>query len=76
VVYNFQRAIDILCPCGVQVSVRDKDWIETKKMNAFLTVAKGSCETPLFLEMGYCAGNTEDKPVVLTGQYNLESYIQ
>jgi aminopeptidase len=51
------------------VSVRDKDWIENKKMAAFLNVAKGSCESPLFLEIGYCAGNVDDKPVMLVGGY-------
>ncbi|KAL0269532.1 UNVERIFIED_CONTAM: hypothetical protein PYX00_007233 [Menopon gallinae] len=63
-----QTAVDILCPCGVQIEVRDKDWIETKKMNAFLAVAKGSCEPPVFLELGYCGGSPEEKPIVLIGK--------
>jgi len=61
-------AIDILCPCGVQVDVRDKMWIETKKMNAFLNMARGSCEPPLLLELSYCGGHQEDKPVLFTGK--------
>lgn len=63
-----QSAIDLLCPCGIQIEVRDKDWMETKKMNAFLAVAKGSCEPPVFLELGYCGGSVEEKPIVLIGR--------
>jgi len=63
-----QNAIDALCPCGVQVEVRDRDWIESKKMSAFLSMSKGSCEPPLFLEVGYCAAKPSDMPVVLTGK--------
>lgn len=59
---------DILCPCGIQLEVRDKDWIEAKKMHAFLTVARGSCEQPALLEIGYCGGPVEDKPVLLIGK--------
>lgn len=59
--------MDLLCPCGVSVEVRDKDWIEEKRMNPFLTVAKGSCEPPLFLEVGYCGGPIEGQPIVLVG---------
>lgn len=64
-----QTAVDILCPCGIQIEVRDKDWIETKKMNAFLSVAKGSCEPPVFLELGYCGGPVDEKPIALIGNF-------
>jgi len=63
-----QAAIDTLCACGVQVEVRDKDWIETKKMSAFLAMAKGSCEPPLMLELGYCGSKPDDKPIVMIGK--------
>ncbi|XP_073999859.1 cytosol aminopeptidase-like [Rhodnius prolixus] len=63
-----ENAVDLLCPCGVSVEVRDKDWIEEKRMNPFLTVAKGSCEPPLFLEVGYCGGPIEGQPIVLVGK--------
>jgi len=62
------NAIDILCPCGVSVDVRDKEWIEAKKLTAFLNMARGSCEPPLFLELSFCGGHQEDKPVILTGK--------
>lgn len=66
--FIFQSALDILCPCGVHVDVRDKDWIENKKLNGFLTMAKGSSEPPLMLDMAYCGGGEGDKPVVLVGK--------
>ncbi|XP_014278404.1 cytosol aminopeptidase [Halyomorpha halys] len=63
-----QWVIDALCPCGIQVEVRDRDWLEAKKMSALLTMARGSCEEPLMLEMGYCGGKPEDKPIVFVGK--------
>jgi aminopeptidase len=63
-----QKATEVLTPCSVSVRVRDKDWIETQKMNAFLNVAKGSCEPPLFIEINYCGGSPMDKPVLLVGE--------
>lgn len=73
-----QTAIDILCPCGIQIEVRDKDWLETKKMNAFLSVARGSCEPPVFLELGYCGGSVDEKPIVLIGtrDSNIMSFLK
>ncbi|KAF6199256.1 hypothetical protein GE061_007281 [Apolygus lucorum] len=63
-----QAAIEILCPCGVQVDIRDRDWIMEKGMTAFLAMARSSCDPPLFLEISYCGGSEEDKPVVLVGK--------
>ncbi|BES99158.1 manganese ion Hypothetical protein [Nesidiocoris tenuis] len=63
-----QIAIDVLCPCGINVEVRDRDWLEMKKFNAFLTIAKGSCEEPALLEISYCGGEAEEKPIVFIGK--------
>lgn len=63
-----QAAVNELCPCGIKVDVRDKDWIESKRMDCFLTVARGSCAPPLFLEMAYCGGPSEQKPIMLVGK--------
>ncbi|XP_069680322.1 cytosol aminopeptidase-like isoform X1 [Periplaneta americana] len=63
-----RAAVEALCPCGVGVEVRDKDWIESKKLNAFLAVAKGSSEPPIFLELGYCGGQQDERPIVLVGK--------
>ncbi|XP_014274954.1 cytosol aminopeptidase [Halyomorpha halys] len=66
---NFAKAaLDNLCPCGVHVEVRDKEWIESKKLNGFLSMARGSCEAPLLLDIAYCGGGEGDKPVVLIGK--------
>lgn len=62
-----QAAIDNLCPCGIQIEARDKDWIENKKMGAFLSITQGSCESPMFLEVSYCGSPNDDKPYILAG---------
>lgn len=63
-----QIAVNELCPCGIKVEVHDKDWIENRKMDLFLTVAKGSCAAPLFVEMNYCGGTPDQKPILLVGK--------
>lgn len=37
-------------------------------MGAFLSVAKGSSEPPLFLEVSYKGGASSEKPIVLVGK--------
>lgn len=38
-------------------------------MGAFLSVAKGSAEPPVFLEINYAGGaNTNDSPLVFVGK--------
>lgn len=63
-----QWTLDALCPCGIQVEVRDRDWLETNKMSALLAVSKGSCEEPVLLEIGYCGGKGEDKPITIVSK--------
>ncbi|XP_026842447.1 cytosol aminopeptidase [Drosophila persimilis] len=63
-----QSTVDALCPCGVSVEVRSLDWIESKSLNSFLMVAKGSCEPPIILEIAYCGTAPEDKPILLLGK--------
>ncbi|KAJ9578841.1 hypothetical protein L9F63_004945 [Diploptera punctata] len=63
-----QAAAEYLCPCGITVEIRDKEWIESKNMTSFLAAARGSCELPILLELGYCGGGTDDKPIVLVGK--------
>lgn len=62
-----QSCVDVLCPCGIGVEVRTLDWIEQANLNTFLTVAKSSCEQPVFLEISYCGDLKNDKPVMLVG---------
>ncbi|KAK9509542.1 hypothetical protein O3M35_006839 [Rhynocoris fuscipes] len=64
-----QAVLDSVCSCGVQADVKDRDWIEQKKMQGFLNVSRGSCEQPLFLRLSYCGYSAMgDKPVVLVGK--------
>lgn len=63
-----QHTVNELCPCGIKVEVHDKDWIECKHMNAFLTAARGSCAPPLMIEINYCGGCAEHKPILLVGK--------
>ncbi|OUM69264.1 hypothetical protein PIROE2DRAFT_57486 [Piromyces sp. E2] len=44
---------------NIEIIVRDKEWIQSKKMGAFLAVSKGSNEEPKFLEI-YYRGRTDD----------------
>ncbi|KAK3607322.1 hypothetical protein CHS0354_018806 [Potamilus streckersoni] len=50
-----------------QVHVRDKNWIENKKMGSFLSVAKGSAEPPKFLEIEY-KGSKGENHISLVGK--------
>ncbi|XP_017097388.2 cytosol aminopeptidase [Drosophila bipectinata] len=63
-----QATVDALCPCGVSVEVRTMDWIEMQGLNSFLTVAKGSCEPPIILEVSYCGTAPEERPILLLGK--------
>ncbi|KAL1122887.1 hypothetical protein AAG570_003213, partial [Ranatra chinensis] len=63
-----RHVIEELCPCNVQVDVREKDWLQDKCWTAFLSMAKGSCEPPIVLEIAYCGGAQDDRPVVLIGK--------
>lgn len=53
-------------PCLI---LRTQSWIESEQMGAFLSVAKGSEEPPVFLELHY-AGSPDSKqaPLVLVGK--------
>lgn len=63
-----QRAIEILCPCGVTVEVHEEDWILSQQMDATIAVASTSIERPVFLEINYRGTNADDKPIVLVGK--------
>ncbi|KAL0880481.1 hypothetical protein ABMA27_002891 [Loxostege sticticalis] len=63
-----QAALDTLCPLGVHVEARDRDWIAAQNMQAFLAVAKGSCETPMFLECVYKGGKEGQAPVLIVAK--------
>ncbi|CAE6497416.1 unnamed protein product, partial [Rhizoctonia solani] len=53
----------------VEIKVRDKAWAEEKKMNTFLSVAKGSSEPCKFLEIHYKgAPDANARPLIFVGK--------
>ncbi|KAG7313989.1 hypothetical protein KOW79_022485 [Hemibagrus wyckioides] len=60
-----------LSPFSDRVTVykRAKPWIESEQMDAFLSVAKGSEEPPVFLEVHYTGSpDSKQPPLVLVGK--------
>ncbi|XP_075225225.1 cytosol aminopeptidase-like [Lycorma delicatula] len=66
---NFaQTAVEILSKVGICVDVKMKNWARLRNLNAFLTVAKGSCEPPVFLETLYEGCDPDICPIVMIGK--------
>jgi len=63
-----QKAVDLFDSLEVQVEAHDKVWAQEQGMNAYLAVAKGSEETPLFLEITYNNQPQQEKPIVIVGK--------
>lgn len=64
-----ERVFKVLADLGVEVQVHDRSWAEQKKMGSFLSVARGSTEPPIFLEINYKgAENPSESPVTLVGK--------
>ncbi|XP_018099445.1 leucine aminopeptidase 3 L homeolog isoform X3 [Xenopus laevis] len=54
---------------SVKVFTRSKPWIEEQQMGAFLSVAKGSEEPPIFLEIHYSgSSDASQPPLVFVGK--------
>ncbi|XP_012592986.1 cytosol aminopeptidase [Microcebus murinus] len=52
-----------------EVYIRPKSWIEDQAMGSFLSVAKGSDEPPVFLEIHYTGSpDTSEQPLVFVGK--------
>jgi aminopeptidase len=64
-----QSATELLTAHGVKVTVWDRSWAESKKMGSFLSVARGSAEPPVFLELHYSGAPKQEKPVALVGKF-------
>lgn len=58
----------MLCPLGVTVEAHDREWIQAQRMRAFLAVARGSCDTPMFLECIYRSSAAPAAPVLLAAK--------
>ncbi|XP_007549691.1 cytosol aminopeptidase [Poecilia formosa] len=53
----------------VTVKKRSKAWMEEQQMGAFLSVARGSEEPPVFLELHYSgSANSQQPPLLLVGK--------
>ncbi|XP_075215373.1 cytosol aminopeptidase-like [Lycorma delicatula] len=66
-----QELMDKLCKFDVRVDIRNKDWMTLRKMNATISLVKGSsCSPPLLVEIGYCGDDPGVKPIVLVGKGN------
>ncbi|KAF6209118.1 hypothetical protein GE061_014861 [Apolygus lucorum] len=61
-------ALDELCKAGISAEVRVENWIVDNRMDAFLAVAKGSLEQPIFLELMYNGCDPCTPPIVLVGK--------
>lgn len=53
---------------GVQITVHDRAWAERMKMGSFLSVARGSCEEPRFVELHYKHCDNDQKPIIFVGK--------
>ncbi|KAL0275738.1 UNVERIFIED_CONTAM: hypothetical protein PYX00_003509 [Menopon gallinae] len=63
-----QNSVEVLCKAGINVEVKVQNWCESLGMGAFLLAGKGSCESPLFMEISYYgSGNFKERPIVLIG---------
>src|SRR5207248_10238070 len=51
----------------VEIIVRDKDWVEEKKMGSFLSVSKGSDEPLKFLDIHYKGDDSGGESGVVVG---------
>jgi aminopeptidase len=51
-----------------EFAFRDQAWVESQKMGAFLSVARGSDEPLRFLEIDYKGGNASSPPLALVGK--------
>uniref|UniRef100_A0A0K8TJ51 Cytosol aminopeptidase n=1 Tax=Lygus hesperus TaxID=30085 RepID=A0A0K8TJ51_LYGHE len=61
-------ALDELCKTGISAEVRVENWIVENRMDAFLAVAKGSFEQPIFLELVYNGCDPCTPPIVMVGE--------
>ncbi len=60
-----------MCSCSVSdLFYRPLSWIQSQNMGAFLSVTKGSPESPWLLELHYrgAESSPEEQPIVLVGK--------
>lgn len=52
----------------VTVVAHDRQWAENQKMGSFLSVANGSVQPPIFLELTYNGDESGSSPIALVGK--------
>lgn len=52
----------------VNVDAHNREWAEQQGMGSYLSVARGSAEPPIFLEITYNGGSSDQKPICLIGK--------
>lgn len=63
-----QNVKDRLVPLGVNVEAHNREWAEQQGMGSYLSVANGSAEPPVFLEITYTGSPGDQKPICLVGK--------
>lgn len=66
--YLAEQAKRLAKDYGFTIEVLGEKQIESLKMNSFLSVARGSEETPRFIVLKHLKGKTKEAPVVLVGK--------
>lgn len=55
-------------PLGVGVDAHNREWAAQQGMGSYLSVARGSAEPPIFLELTYNGASSDQKPVCFVGK--------
>lgn len=63
-----QTCEEILSPLGIQIIVRDVQWMKEKCMTGFLKITEDACQPPYLLELHYRGGPPDQQPIVITGK--------
>lgn len=63
--------MDRLCKFDIKVDIRHRDWMYLRRMTSTLALTKGSCKSPLLVEIGYCGDDPTVRPIVMVGKGNI-----
>ncbi|KAG4074890.1 hypothetical protein HA402_009315 [Bradysia odoriphaga] len=63
-----QNVKEKMIPLGVAVDAHNREWAEQQGMGAYVSVARGSAEPPIFLEITYNGSSGDQKPICLVGK--------
>lgn len=63
-----EHAVKLLHVSGINLEMKIKHWLKMVGMDAFLSIARGSCEEPILLEATYYGCDPSICPIVLIGK--------